>query len=218
MEVVDRSFQDTAYSAGVSALSAGKAGETPPAAGSTDPAKQPAQRGCYKRARWMAVYHRVDDGARVRLGLRRAGYDVHWPREVVRLPRQDDRLRPFFAGYMFASAQDLHEPWQELRSKVRNLISIVGVREFGEPAYAPRGLVEGLIAMAGGAIDGIIQPREDVVDVWQAGTPVRIQSGAFEGVKCLVDADRGERVVILLELMGVMRRVTVRRDQVQVAE
>lgn len=165
-------------------------------------------------APWLIIHHRPMEGARARIGLRRLGFDVHWPREVVRTRWHDDVLKPYLPGYMFALMERGRASWSDLPMKVPQVLSVVGVREFGKPAHPPRGFVRGLIARCGDAIDGIIPAREDVeveriARCYQQGDVVRISAGPMEGLEAVVSADRGDRVVVMLRLLGIERPVAL---------
>jgi len=163
---------------------------------------------------WLCVHHRADDGARVRLGLRRQGWEVHWPRIIERRPRRDDVIRPFLPGYMFATALGCARSWHRMLD-VPNLIDVVGVRSAGSPIVVPAGFVEALIDVAGGAIDGVQQPIEDVTPIWAPGCRLRVVAGAFAGAEALLIETRPDhRVVVLLTLLGAARQATLPRNSI----
>ncbi len=214
---------DAVGRSGGSQSAAGQAGASRSTAGRASPAS--ADEGQAPSVRlhfplWFAIHHRADDGARVRLGLRREGWEVHWPREVHRVPRRDDTLRPLLPGYMFARPISRRASWSALKGSVPNLIAVCGVREFGQPSHPPRGFVEALIARAGGAIDGVIQPKEDQAPVaaWEEGLALRFTDGAMWGVHAILKADRGDRVDVLFSLFGRESEVTVDRQMVEPRE
>ncbi|MBU8540827.1 transcription termination/antitermination protein NusG [Falsiroseomonas tokyonensis] len=198
-------------------IAAGQAGATPPIAGPSSPARSERQQLpslLPLTPNWIVIHHRADDGARVRIGVRREGFEVHWPRIIDRRPRKDDVIRPFFPGYMFACAIEPHASWHALRSAVPNLIAVMGVPEFGRPVFAPPGFVEALITKAG-SIGGVIEPVEDTLPAWRRGQPVQISGGYLDGFKGLYQHDKaGDRVVVLLEIMGRQASVTVDRKDV----
>jgi transcriptional antiterminator RfaH len=166
---------------------------------------------------WLCVHHRADDGARVRLGLRRQGWEIHWPRIIERRPRRDDVIRPFLPGYMFATAAGRALSWHQMLN-VPNLIDVVGVRAGGAPIPVPGRLVQALIDAAGGAIDGVQQPIEDVMPVWSPGQKLRVVDGAFAGAEALLVEDRADRrVTVLLTLLGAPREVELARGAVSKA-
>jgi transcriptional antiterminator RfaH len=166
---------------------------------------------------WFCIHHRADDGARVRLGLRRQGWEIHWPRIIERRPRRDDVIRPFLPGYMFASCAGRALSWHKMLD-VPNLIDVVGVRSCGAPIPVPARLVQGLIDAVGGAMDGVQQPIEDVMPVWAPGQRLRVVEGAFAGAEALLVEDRADRrVTVLLTLLGAPREVDLARAAVRSA-
>lgn len=200
--------------AGARLLSAGPAGPAShrtPEPGSVLPQWQdPA-------APWIVVHHRADDGARVRLGVRRLGFEVHWPRRIQRVPRRDDVIRPVFPGYLFAVAERASASWHAIRDKVPNVIGVVGVRERGAPVHPPRGWVRRLVLDAGGALDGVIAPDEDrelVGPQFESGEDVQLVGTAFGGMRAVYRADADRRVEVLLTVLGVERVVLVPRGAV----
>jgi len=203
------------------AVAAGKAGAQALVSGATTnaPEHQDDASGASTanscRASWICIQHRADDGARVRIGLRRKGFLVHWPRVVSRRPRRDDVLRPLFPGYLFARPDAC--PWQAAL-EVKSVIRVLGVRESGAPRTVPDSYVDELIEMAGG-IDGVIPAREDVVAAWRPGvTVLRITSGPWQGLSGLLWSERGrERVEVLLRVLGMERPVSVPRSMVREA-
>jgi transcriptional antiterminator RfaH len=164
-------------------------------------------------APWICIEHRADAGARVRLDLRRSGFEVHWPREVLRIRGRDDVLRPFFPGYLFALPAATNASWQEVRQRGQLGVFVVGVKELGRPACPPPGFVLGLINRAGGAIDGVIPAPEDAIVRFRRDDPVTVLTGPLAGAQGLFREERGKRVAILLTLLGVEREVKVRADQ-----
>ena len=198
---------------------AGQAGADPATAGQTCPASTEAGQPpsvLQQFQRWIVIHHRPDDGARVRIGVRREGFEVHWPREVHRVPRRDDVLRPFLPGYMFAYALNARASWHRIKAKVPNVVGIVGVREHGAPVYMPMGHVETLIERAGGLLTGAIPAPEDAALTWDAGMPLRIVRGSLAGASALFQAERGsQRIMVLLTMLGVPRAVILERDAVE---
>ncbi len=211
---VAREHEIAAGQAGARLLSAGPAGPAshrPGQPGSVQPQWQdPA-------ASWIVVHHRADDGARVRLGVRRLGFEVHWPRRIHRQPRRDDVIRPVFPGYLFALPERPSASWHLVKEKVANVVGVVGVREFGCPVHPPRGWVRRLILDAGGALDGVIAPDEDRElqgPVFEPGAEVGIVGTAFAGMRAIYRADADDRVEVLLHILGVVREVKLPRGAV----
>lgn len=169
-------------------------------------------------APWLCIEHRADAGARVRLELRRIGFEVHWPRETVRVRGRDDVLRPFFPGYLFALPELPGASWHAVKERGQLGIFVVGVKEFGRPSHPPPGFVLGLINRAGGAMDGVIPAAEDALTIWRKHDPVRLLAGPFAGHVGLFEAERGKRVSILLNILGVERRVVAQAERLAKVE
>lgn len=168
--------------------------------------REPAQR------LWIVIHHRADDGARVRAGIRDAGWVVFWPRMIIRVPKRDDQLKPWFPGYMFA-ARPLGAGSYGAILRVQNVVTILGVREFGSPTPAPTAMVEALISQAGGIDPGFIDMTPDRTIA--PGASVRITSGPLAGFQGLYHSDAGaDRVKVLLTMMGRDVEHTLDRDKV----
>lgn len=164
-------------------------------------------------ARWVVVRHRADDGGNVRFNVRRAGFDVHWPRIWERLPRRDDVARPLFPGYMFARL-DAGLSWGPIL-RVRNVLGVLSAAD-GVPVAVPEGTVEKLIERAG-AIDGIINTLPDAMPArMNPGTKLAVLSGPFAELEAVLGQDKGARVDVLLRIMGGDRLVQMPRENVAV--
>jgi transcription antitermination factor NusG len=219
MERLDGHDADRVGNAGGSWSAAGLAGARHASAGPSGPAQAGAKplpvlpHWTDPAAPWICVEHRADAGARVRLDLRRLGFEVHWPREVVRVRGRDDVLRPFFPGYLFALPAATNASWHAVRERGQMGVFIVGTRETARPAHPPAGFVLGMIQQAGGALDGVIPAAEDAIAALRPGDPVTLRGGAFEGADAVFRADRGKRVRVLLTILGVEREVEMTADR-----
>lgn len=161
-------------------------------------------------APWICIEHRANCGARVRLDLRRNGFEVHWPREVVRIRGRDDVLRPFFPGYLFALPVEPRASWHGLKERGQFGLFVLGLRELGRPARPPPGFVAALIQRAGGAIDGVIPAKEDEIARLTKGDPVLVKGWGREDWGGIFVAERGKRVEVMLSLFG--REIAVPLD------
>jgi transcription antitermination factor NusG len=153
-------------------------------------------------APWIVIEHRADAGAQVRNDLRRNGFEVHWPREVVRIPGRDDSLRPYFPGYMFALPVSDRASWHQLKERGQFSIHVLGLRELGRPARPPAGFVAALIQRAGGDIDGVIPAKQDEIARLKSGDRVRVTAFGRDDWNGVFVAERGKRVEVLLTLFG----------------
>lgn len=174
--------------------------------GQPPPLREPARRV------WIVIHHRADDGARVRAGIRDTGWTVFWPRMIIRAPKRDDVLKPWFPGYMFATRPP-GGPTYGAIMRLPNVVTVLGVRECGSPSPAPAAMVEALIARAGGIDPGLIDMTPD--RTIPPGAPVRITTGPLAGFHGLYHSDAGQdRVRVLLTLMGRDVLHTAPRDAV----
>lgn len=195
---------------------------TPSAAQSAPEAPDEAQAPPVRKhsERWYVIRHKPFEGHRARNAIRRLGFEVHWPRAIVRQPRRNDVIEPLFPGYLFARFDVARAGWAAI-NKPDPIVGIVGVKEQGGPIPVPVGAVERLIAQAG-AIDLPIIPAEDADDVvvpLAAGEEVMLLDPHWMGLRGLLKADRGgERVKVLLTVLGAERLVEVPRASVRKVE
>lgn len=147
--------------------------------------------------RWFAVHchaHR-ESGAAENLG--RQGFPAFLPRRAkVRCHARgaDHTLVPFSPGYPFVRLDLTIDLWRSVNSTA-DVVHLVMRGE--DPAPAPRGIVEDLIA----ACD------ENKVIAWRAdlvpGQPVRVLDGPCAGLVGQLDRLTGaSRVRVLLDILG----------------
>lgn len=158
--------------------------------------------------RWYVIRHKPFEGDKARIAIRRLGFEVHWPRAVVRRARRNDTIEPIFPGYLFARFDVSRGTYGAICGKKDGpIIGIVGMQEDGRPIPVPPGVVERLIARAG-AIDLPIMPPEDDEDAvvpLEPGDEVELLDPSWMGRRGLLKADRGgERVKVLLSILGVV--------------
>lgn len=191
-------------------------GPEAPDAAQALPVRQPSER-------WFVVQHEPFFGPTARHHIRRLGFEVHWPRMIVRQARRDDVIVPLFPGYMFALFDVARGGWGEIhRAKSKHIMGVLGVRELGAPIAVRWGEVEKLICRAG-AIDAAIDLTGDkdvpepVVPL-EAGAVVMFLDENLFSHPAILHADRGgPRVDILMQMLGAERVVSVPRDRVRAA-
>lgn len=162
--------------------------------------------------RWFAVHAQPRRETLALAHLERQGFEAFLP-QVRQLRtfgrRRREVIEAFFASYLFVSLDLESDRW-------RSINGTIGVRRivcFGEqPAPLPAGFVEALLASFGP--DGALHVEESL----HPGDQVRIIGGAFDD-QCgqLLAAGPGERVTILLNLLGAERRVEVARGRLRAA-
>jgi transcriptional antiterminator RfaH len=170
--------------------------------------------------RWYVIRHKPFEGFRARNAIRRLGFEVHWPRTIVRVPRRNDVIEPLFPGYLFARFDINRAGWGRI-PRADAVVGVLGLEQGGTPIPVPSGEVERLIAQAR-AIDLPIEPPEDAeaaVTPLAEGVEVTILDARLMGAKGLLKADRGgERVKVLLNILGAERLVEVPRALVRKVE
>jgi transcriptional antiterminator RfaH len=137
------------------------------------------------------------------------GFEAYLPTVRVEVRTRLKRftvLEPLFPSYLFVSMDLSAEPWRKVAS-AKGVQRILGV-DGEHPTAVPDGALDQLRARfaAGEFTRGVQAPRVDV------GDDVVVESGPFEGQigKCV--ESRGERVKILLNLLGGEARVNVAAD------
>lgn len=162
--------------------------------------------------RWFAVHAQPRRETLALAHLERQGFEAFLPQvhHIRRIgTRRREVLEPFFASYLFACLDPATDRW-------RSINGTIGVRRivcFGDlPAPLPAGFVEDLRGSFGP--NGELHFEERLAP----GDPVRIIGGPL-GDHCgtLFAAGPGERVTILLDLLGAKRRVMMTRSRLRAA-
>jgi transcription antitermination factor NusG len=171
--------------------------------------------------RWYVVTHTPFEGFRARNAIRRLGFEAHWPRIIDRQPRRNDVILPLYPCYLFARFDVTRGGWGAIVDKRHAITAILGQREFGAPVPMPVGAVEHLIAQAP-AIDLPIDPTGDLDEVLpplDEGSEVALLDVRFMGAKGMLKESRGgDRVKVLLNMLGGERVVDVPREMVRKVE
>jgi len=164
--------------------------------------------------RWFAVHTQPGAEAKAEAHLRNQGFGTFVPRYARRRShaRRIETVRaPLFPRYLFVELDLDRSPWRSVDGTV-GVVSLV--RAGDRPAPVPHGVVEELMASAGG--NGLVRlpppPR------LAPGQSVRITDGPLCERIGLVDGmtDQG-RVALLLDLLGRKVRVVVDRGLVEAA-
>jgi len=165
-------------------------------------------------ARWYVVQTQPNAERRALAHLTRQGFTAYLPRYRKRrrhARRTEIVLAPLFPRYLFVSIDMTAQRW-------RSIQSTVGVSRLvcngDEPAPVPEAVLGALRAResADGVIEIDTQPR------FARGDKVRVLDGAFGDCLGLYDGmTDGERVAILLDLLGRKVRVVLDVDAVAAA-
>lgn len=149
--------------------------------------------------RWYVVYTHAGAEAKALENLRRQGYTVYLPRYRKRrrhARRVEEVWRPLFPRYLFVAADPVGERWRPVLST----LGVCGLVRSGEaPAEVPPGVVE---AIKTGEADGTFDAMAHSGRLAD-GDAVRILDGPFaELIGRFCGLADGERVIVLLDLLG----------------
>jgi transcriptional antiterminator RfaH len=163
---------------------------------------------------WYVVHTRPNAEAVAAHHLIRQGFPVFLPRYPKR--RRHARMieivpRPLFPRYLFVAVNLAKDRWRAIRST----IGVAALVCHGDrPAPVPEGVVEALLERCDDnhLIDIGNQPN------YFSGDPVRILDGAFANLIGIIDRmTDGDRVAVLLNLMGRSVRVMLQMDVLEPA-
>lgn len=162
--------------------------------------------------RWYLVRTKPNAEATALRNLERQHYEAYLPRLCQPLPWRGqwrDRVVPLFPGYLFLG---LDEGRQAL-APVRSTLGVAGVVRFGaEYALVPDAIVQGLRARANPqtGLHRLALPARI-----EAGAPVRIVAGPFDGLEGVFQREAGDdRAIVLLSVLGQSASVGVRAGNV----
>jgi transcriptional antiterminator RfaH len=163
--------------------------------------------------RWYVAQTRLRAEERARVNLERQGFQAYLPcyRRERRHARRCDIVRsPLFPGYVFVQLDLENAPW-------RSVNGTFGVNRLvcrGEqPAPVPEGIVEEIAAQENEEGLIVLKPRG-----FREGETLRFVRGAL--ADCLGFFERmadGDRVILLLDLLGRKVRVQAPLDSVAAA-
>jgi transcriptional antiterminator RfaH len=156
--------------------------------------------------RWYVARTKARSEIRADAGLRRQGFEVYLPQygRRRRHARRTDVVRaPLFPGYLFLHMDLSNSRW----SSVNGTVGVQSLLCHGRmPAAVPEGVVEELRARE--TRDGLVPLRS--LMVLEQGERLRIVDGPLnDRVGVYEKMTGGERVVLLLQLLGREVRVVV---------
>jgi len=165
-------------------------------------------------ARWYIVQTQPNAERKAVAHLERQGFATYLPRYRKRrrhARRTEIVLAPLFPRYVFVSVDMEAQRWRSIQSTlgVSHLVCNGDV-----PAMVPPSVIEALHGRESndGIIDVDIQPH------FERGDRIRVTSGAFGDCfglfECMTD---GERIAILLDLLGRQVRVVLDAEDVVAA-
>jgi len=157
---------------------------------------------------WFAVKVKPHNEARALANLERQGFRTFLPWEERQKTRGRNAVtvrRPVFPGYLFVELDVAAPGWGAVNGTFG--VAYLVASPDGRPQALPSAVMDALMARTDER--GLLQMEDSLV----AGTEVRITHGAFaDWVATVLEAPPGDRVELLLELMGRPVRVSVDRD------
>jgi transcriptional antiterminator RfaH len=156
--------------------------------------------------RWFLVYTLPKSERKAEMHLRAQGFRPYLPqlKKTIRHARQfRDVQAPLFPRYVFLILDLSRDRWLSVRSTVG--VSSLFMCE-GRPVPVPAGVVEGIIDHSEGNLTSLDAGLSK-------GQAVRILSGPFANlVGTLERLDAAGRTRVLLDIMGTVVPVAIRRD------
>ncbi len=175
------------------------------------------------RLPWHVVRYNLASGTLARAALHRLGVSTFLP--LLRLAVPDRRVGrrivtvPAFPGYLFAQWRPGFT-WQRILAEPGVLSGPAGIlRPMGDPYGHPQAVspdfMDELMSRAkdGGVIEDASVPVP--LPAIPTGAEVRVTKGPFAGLTGLCQLSSGERVAVLLQVLGGQRTVTAKRRDVE---
>jgi transcriptional antiterminator RfaH len=165
--------------------------------------------------RWYLVHTKPSAEAVAQLNLERQGYETYLPRLLQRVlwrQQRRERVVPLFPRYLFLRL----DSGRQTLSPVRSTAGVATVVRFGaEFAIVPDPVVGDLRSRADPATG--LHRLSDAIKLVR-GSAVQIVASAFDGLEGIFERTAGgDRVVVLLALLGRMTPVQVPVDTVLAA-
>ena len=160
---------------------------------------------------WYAVQTKPRQEAIAELNLERQGYQTYLPKIVLRKRRRDKWkkvVEPLFPRYLFIQV----DPNVQSLSMVRSTLGVAALIRFG---HLLRPVPDDIIAYLKQQEFESTGRRIDDTCPHQPGDPVQILEGPFAGLNGIFQAATGEeRALVLLELLGCQKPITVPLDAI----
>jgi transcriptional antiterminator RfaH len=165
-------------------------------------------------SRWYLAQTQPRAEAKASLNLRRQGFEVYLPRYMKQrrhARRIDCVTPPLFPGYLFVAIDVDAQRWLSVDSTfgVTRL-----VRDGDRPATVPFGVITALKCREDEKGWIVLDSRPQ----FSPGDKIRVLEGAFRDCYGLYEGmNAGERVAILLDLLGRKVRVVLQTDIIEAA-
>ncbi len=158
---------------------------------------------------WYAVCCKPRQETIAQENLQRQNYRVYLPRLQTRKRRNGkwiEVIEALFPGYLFIWLN----PHAQSTAPVRSTRGAIGLLRFGaQPARVP----EEIIATIRQREDAATGMHQDNRPQFSRGEAIKLVEGSLSGMEGIFSQqDSQGRVIVLLELLGKINRVTVQRD------
>jgi len=159
--------------------------------------------------RWYAVCCKPRQESVAEENLLRQGFQVYLPRIRIRQRRRRqwiEAVEVLFPRYIFIRV----DPLQRSTATVRSTRGVVGMVRFGgQPAVVPDKIMDALRQRE----DADSGMHQDNRPLFNAGETVKLVDGPLAGMEgVFTEQDGDKRVIVLLELLGKVNKVTVNSD------
>ena len=165
-----------------------------------------------QNAHWFLAQLKPNGFERAKVNLARQDFESFMPVQEIsqrRRGRLSTVIRPLFPGYLFVQIPPSRRDWRAINNTY-GLSRLVALQS-GYPTEVPPDLMSSLRARTD--IDGRLQVPDNLV----AGAKVRIIDGPFaQHIAEIEAAVSGERIVLLMQLMGRLVRAKVKPDALEV--
>jgi transcriptional antiterminator RfaH len=160
---------------------------------------------------WHAVHTHVRAENKAVYNLQRQGYEAYAPQYLKRRSharRIEHVPAPLFPRYIFVGLESDVTPWRSIQSTFG--VSYI-VCNGDKPAPMPEGIVESILARRNE--NGLVNLLS--TSAFEKGQSVQVINGAFSDQIGLIESvTDGERVVILLNMLGGWTKVRLPTDSV----
>jgi transcriptional antiterminator RfaH len=164
--------------------------------------------------RWYVVQTRPHCEAKAALHLQRQGFGAYLPRYLKRrrhARRIDTVSAPLFPRYLFVAADLASQRWRAIHSTL-------GVSHLVCQGDAPAPVADAIVQQLWSRHDRAGYVRLDQAPRFAPGDKVRVSDGVFSACLGLFESvTDGERVAILLDLLGRKVKVVIDAELVEAA-
>lgn len=160
---------------------------------------------------WFVVQLKPQGLKRAEENLARQGFDSFCPKRVeasLRAGRRIERPVPLFPGYLFVAFDPGSRGWTGIHS-TRGIARLI-VTDIRKPTPLPSSFMAGLMARCDD--QGFLGVPSDLAE----GDRIRLLSGPFaDTVASIEKLQDGDRIRILMDLMGRQTPISVAMSQVE---